>query len=735
MASEHTFKFTCRPWYGPGAALVWPLLAEMVASFRIQTKSKLYESRNSAKAESEILDLASEWQDSSDNQSLPEDWKKPFVAMAEKIDSLHSLHGAYELHKHCKSLVEIPSTQPTCFVLLIHGFTSCAKYWWPYVPTLVEEEGCLVVAPTLPGHGAFAGGGVANLPGREIGGERHKEAHLYMAWVFRLGLILQEAGINSIQKSKSVAGYSLGGPVATALAFSTGIRWNNILILNPAFEPPNPVGYKLPNWWPVDFDSHVAFNGTDFGWKTTRDVCSKYQDAFMAHDYCRMRGAQVTTIFRFANQVMQAWALGGRFRAESAGAAIGVAKSGDQAPSARESMTQWVETMLTGIQQKTNATDLSREAETLVSNAIAGMQHLATDQAKLQLIATVSDPAVGWGGLQKFYDLAALNANQKSMCNMPKHMDHTWIGIYVERLAWWYASARSKLVEFLVYGQHFPKEGPAPRGYGPLCFIDAMDEESSPVLPFGVNAVHGTGCRTYTSEYVVFEPSQGLPRQEIHHIFKFANIGRYLWRVSRKSKSRTKASRLQLTLQPMVVRYGQGSSHADVKDIKVLVERQVPVVYDRGLLEQTIRRAVVVSPHLQCSRYDMSKSRNAKPKGVPEEEEYSGINGKREIRCIQVPVQTFHKAKELESFAKSLIKGDPTTASAANPRDYVYCGLQADMEKLLTFCTSSPSESLVASGCPEEPSHRVVKLEENRTFQSYEDWKGSMTSQAEPSLT
>ena len=97
-------------------------------------------------------------------------WKEPFKHLEAEIGRLTRKDS---LDERCYPIMQIPDEPPECVVVLMHGFTACPFSMEPIAKLFTDDRKCLVIIPTLPGHGAKEGGGTQNLPGGKQWAERY----------------------------------------------------------------------------------------------------------------------------------------------------------------------------------------------------------------------------------------------------------------------------------------------------------------------------------------------------------------------------------------------------------------------------------------------------------------------------------------------------------------------------------------------------------------------------------
>lgn len=590
-------------------------------------------------------------------------WREPYEEMKTQVETMwapldryyHNDPEGRGITHGCRPVVHIPEHPPTCFAVLVHGFSSCPDAFGHYLPPLAEE-GCLVVLPALPGHGWKEGGGRNNMPGiRNQNSTRDKipQPEQYFQLVFNLARIFKAADVGSIS-NKMIAGLSMGGSTASMLAIAADVKWDRVLIMNPNFVVASPgelafrFPYSTPLTWASDYLLDHSVLDTGF--------CD-HRHHVTAPGYCAMYASTFVSIFQFSAVAMGVWevvSLITQGNTDEAQAKLReqlgyVLKMGSEGGT----MVGW-----NGLQwelpERESADkdawvawgiDENGRREEIFEMLWAGASHAALSQTMtVQLLSSGphgDDHKIGTEGLQQFMRHARVRVNGQDthFCSFPAAMPHAWIRPYVNisRVYWWVPYTSDAVKRFAFSGREFPKTD----GTEDVCFVDAAVDDP----PFS--------GRVYKASYTVFEPPDLIEHQDD---FELANPSGSLWRMSREEFGESwmwrsaKAHIAQFVVQPLIARMtGSTRGASELHEQPILVERGLPSEWGAALHKPI--QAAWAKAVGNCEEVELP-SAWVHPMALPGLTESSNVQ-----TCVAVPVHRLMAQHETNDLVQALVTG------------------------------------------------------------------------------
>lgn len=566
------------------------------------------------------------------NLQAAEVWRVPFLELRSRIEQMPPKD---QLDPRCYPIVEIPEEPPECFILLVHGFTACPFAFNEFASLMMDHKKCLVVMPTLPGHGMSKGGATHNLPGgKGPSGDRDcsPQPEVYMDFTLELALAFRDAGIASIP-TKSMFGLSLGALVVAQLTVLSDVPWDNVLIANPAWRGPYPFAAK--NNWKMSFDSPVL-KAT----KALHDIglCSRFKDQLFPEGYCHWRAGSMRTLFEFGDAVREVWDTTHFLKKD---------------PSSRASKLTH---MSDGVEKFLRVLNRSDEDGTIRALLDAGTKHLATSSTlKLQFVATIKDPAIDSMRVAKSFKVAA--PDQKQICYFPKVAGHTWptpISVHAQTF-WWLSSVRATTSRFLLFGEFLPLE----YGTTQTCFMDIFTDADLATHPFS--------GKSYTTEIFRYhaDPYDKDGKVDItDDVFEFSSSGKP-WPMMRAHVSG-------------VSRYlGMASGSGAMKSVSVQVilrsdDDSVPLIIERDAVEDAartpVRKAQVVEHFTSCTFSHAPRKTQHASKGS-----YT--------LCLSIKSYSMMDISQPGQFA-DIVMRKRLNEIKTDPKDYIYCGRATHVKEL-----------------------------------------------------
>jgi len=594
-------------------------------------------------------------------------WREPYEVMKTQIETMwapveryyHNDQEGKGVSHGCRPVVHIPDDPPTCFAVLVHGFTDCPDSWSHYWPS-IAAEGCLVVVPNLPGHGWNEGGGRNNLPGiRNPNTTRDKipQPELYFQFVFNLARIFKAADVSRIP-NKMIAGLSMGACTASMTALFADVLWDRVLILNPNFSlsPPGELIFRLPYKTAVTFNSFTWETGDlMMDWSIFDFGFCDHRVHVTANGYCDFYMSSFTSIYQFSAVAIRVW---------EAVPLIAAGKTDEAQALVREQLDYILRMGSEGgtmvgwnglhweLPQRESADkdawvtwgiDEVGRREEMFDMIWAGASHAALSPTMtVQLLSSGehgADGKIGVAGLQAFLQSARGRVGETYFCSFPQEMPHAWIRPYVDvsRNYWWLSYTSDAMKRFAVSGRQFPMTD----GTEDVCFVDAMFD--SP--PFS--------GRNYKASYTIFEPPELF---EHHDDFEFVNPSGSFWRMSRELFGEApfwrsaRAHPTHFVVQPLVVRkVGSTRLANELHEMPILVERGLPTEWSAALYKP-IQSAWAKAPG-NCTEIDFPGDWPY-PAALPGLTEASDIHA-----CEAVPMYRLMAEHETLDLVQALVVG------------------------------------------------------------------------------
>lgn len=170
------------------------------------------------------------------------DWKQHFNAYTSDLSRTANPKG---MMQKCEPYVAEPSGTSRGLMILQHGFTACAGFWYLLAPRLVAA-GWTVAVPNLPGHGRTAtvkSNGTRSYEVSEYLEDLPERGSEYEAFSRELIEIARKYKDSNSGKKLVLAGCSHGGAVAIHMAMNGEVgTWDRILLMNPFLAPPTSLG-------------------------------------------------------------------------------------------------------------------------------------------------------------------------------------------------------------------------------------------------------------------------------------------------------------------------------------------------------------------------------------------------------------------------------------------------------------------------------------------------------------
>lgn len=169
-------------------------------------------------------------------------WKQHFNAYTSDLSRTSNPKG---MDQKCEPYVAEPRGTSRGLMILQHGFTACAGFWYMLAPRLVAA-GWTVAVPNLPGHGRTAtvlSNGTRSYQVQDYLKDLPQRGSEYESFSRELIEIARKYKDANSGKKLVLAGCSHGGAVAIHMAMNGEVgTWDRILLMNPFLAPPTSLG-------------------------------------------------------------------------------------------------------------------------------------------------------------------------------------------------------------------------------------------------------------------------------------------------------------------------------------------------------------------------------------------------------------------------------------------------------------------------------------------------------------
>lgn len=357
----------------------------------------------------------------------------------------------------CVPLAQLPTDsdgqvmEPQCLTLFFHGFSACADTW-KHTSELVRDQGdCMVLAPSLPGHGFREGGGLNNF----IGANQKQEAEKYLQFVLRLAELLNNAGLDRITGKKTIIGLSFGAPIMATLAVLSEVQWDGLLFSAPAFESPTDIVFAFPMGTTIDWSAPLAVKKLNIlKWVGLQGDDCHYKNGTQAPGYCAMRAASLWSVFSFGAFSMRMW------EAISTVAQGGDAKEAVHGPIIEAEAGSWSYKRGQKWYKWGQEYEFVNPHAFISSANLAGLRHLVEGKTTINVVTVDGDSAVGPTGVTVLLESANANAAQAEVAKLivlPKTMPHAWAVLGAKPMHyWWLGSCQDSLMRFAILAESWP---------------------------------------------------------------------------------------------------------------------------------------------------------------------------------------------------------------------------------------------------------------------------------------
>jgi len=370
-------------------------------------------------------------------------WKSQFNSYMSTIMRTSNPLG---VNPECNPYISEPRGSSRGLVILQHGFTACAGFWYKLTPAVVAK-GWTVMAPNMPGTGR-----TPKIEKRGSGYEitdytddfpEHGDA--YEAFSQELMKIVSSYKAQNPGKPVVIVGCSHGGGVATYLAMRMDEgTFDRVLLLNPFLAPPTSLG-------------------ADFGLSLLRDVVPKVLPALKLvrsefitwGDTCNERrypgdprtkestgGVCTFTLKNFRGVLEFGNMVEGEARARAATHAVFTGGIIDRLEGVLDYTWSW----------------------------LTGGNNAPPAQLSVQIVTTENDGAIS--NARVHFAAAALKhaVTQSEMCALPEEFEHTYLNPSdkpINKDMWWLESSRvqggktivDRIVDYIAYGTFVPTRG------------------------------------------------------------------------------------------------------------------------------------------------------------------------------------------------------------------------------------------------------------------------------------
>lgn len=157
-------------------------------------------------------------------------------------------------NKKCEPYISSPEGASRGLVVLQHGYSACAGFWYLLAPRLVAE-GWTVMVPNMVGHGRSPKvvldqtdleHAMNTTPNQytvtDYTEDFPESGSEYVAYANEIIKIVQRYKAANPDKEVSLVGISLGGAVATHMAMQAPELWDRVTLMNPFLAPPTALG-------------------------------------------------------------------------------------------------------------------------------------------------------------------------------------------------------------------------------------------------------------------------------------------------------------------------------------------------------------------------------------------------------------------------------------------------------------------------------------------------------------
>lgn len=385
-------------------------------------------------------------------------WREQFeeyMAALEKTDNKETTSDGNGFNTRCRGYISDALGQESKgLVILQHGYTACAGFWYLLAPQL-SQAGWTVMVPNMVGHGRIPK--VRESPDKngtyeveDYTEELPIHGSQYVEYADKIIEIVKQFSEEQPDKPIVLTGISLGGTVALYMSMQAPELWDRVMLMNPFIQPPTSLGadYGLSffgNILPKFMPAFSLIRGDMISWGETCD--KKRWPGHTSHGgICQFTLNNFAAVFQFANTV--------EYMARKKSAQYGVISGGlvDRIEGA-------FRYAFSSLRRK-----LGRKHERKAKKGV-----------KIQLLTSIKDSAIANArvhSLAKAFSKSPLKKDY-SYCVMPEEMGHVYIcpKDTPDRDHWWLDSEKIEggatvldmLASFIADGNFVPKgEGTVP---------------------------------------------------------------------------------------------------------------------------------------------------------------------------------------------------------------------------------------------------------------------------------
>lgn len=169
-------------------------------------------------------------------------WKQHYLKYTEDLSVTSNPKG---MNAKCKPIYEEPSGPSRGLVVLQHGFSACAGFWYLLAPQLVQA-GWTVVAPNMPGHGrspTVTANGTDSYVVTDYSDDLPERGTGFSDYSEQLAEIGRKYKSANAGKEMAIVGCSHGAAVAmyTVMRSEVG-TWDRLMLMQPFLAPPTALG-------------------------------------------------------------------------------------------------------------------------------------------------------------------------------------------------------------------------------------------------------------------------------------------------------------------------------------------------------------------------------------------------------------------------------------------------------------------------------------------------------------